>query len=74
MNTDELRDAIWEYLFRIKSAQSTAEIADHFNCHAADVLAAITHEWFNFTDGRVSIAYAASTTNNKRSQHMGFWD
>lgn len=60
MNNDELRDAIWEDLFKAKTARSINEIAARTACDVSDVRAAVDHEWFTVDDDRVSIAYAAT--------------
>jgi hypothetical protein len=60
MNSDELRNRIWDHLFRAKAAQSIAEIATLTDCDMSMVNTAVNHEWFEVSDGRVSIAYAAA--------------
>jgi hypothetical protein len=61
MNIDELRNIIWEHLFRAKASKSIDEIAALTDRDATAVRAAVDHEWFNVRDERVSIAYAAPT-------------
>jgi len=61
MNIDELREAIWEDLFRTKVAKSIDQLAADINCNGADVRTAVGHEWFNLAGDRVSIAYVAPT-------------
>jgi hypothetical protein len=58
MDTDELRDSIWDYLFESKSTKSIDEIAVLANCEAAVVRAVVNHEWFAVSQDRVAIAYA----------------
>jgi len=58
MDTDELRDSIWDYLFESKSTKSIDEIAALAQCDAAAVRTAVNHEWFAVSQDRVSIAYA----------------
>lgn len=58
MNTDELREVIWEELFRGKAAKSIHEVAALTATDATDVRAAVDHEWFKVTGDLVSIAYA----------------
>jgi hypothetical protein len=58
MNTDDLREAIWEQLFRAKISKSIDEVAALTGCEPADVRAAVNHEWFTIADDRVSIAYS----------------
>jgi hypothetical protein len=57
MNIDELREAIWEDLFRTKVAKSIDELAADTSCNSSDVRTAVSHEWFNLAGDRVSIAY-----------------
>jgi hypothetical protein len=66
MNIDNLRDLIWEHLFRAKSTKSIDEIATLTNCDITAVGAAVNHEWFVVTDHGVSIAYAARAVNDRR--------
>jgi hypothetical protein len=58
MDTDDLRDRIWDYLFESKSTKSIDEIAVLAQCDAASVRTAVNHEWFAVAQERVSIAYA----------------
>jgi hypothetical protein len=58
MNTEELRDGIWDYLFQEKAAKTIDEIAALADHDAAAVRAAVQHEWFSIVDDRVSIAYS----------------
>jgi hypothetical protein len=58
MDTDKLRELIWEDLFRDKVAKSINEVAALTACDATHVRAAVNHEWFNVVGDRVSIAYA----------------
>ena len=57
MDTDELRDKIWDILFRSKSAKSIDEIAALRLCDVESVRAAVNHEWFTVSGNQVSIAY-----------------
>jgi hypothetical protein len=59
MNTEELRAMIWDDLFRAKTSKSVSEIAALTRHDEDDVQAAVDHEWFKLSDGRVSIAMAA---------------
>lgn len=65
MNIDQLRDAIWEDLFRAKTPKSITEIASQTACDATDVLAAVNHEWFHVAGDQVSIAYAIAGMHAK---------
>jgi len=67
MNTDELRELIWEQLFRAKVTTSIDEIAAQTACDPSDVRTAVNHEWFSVADDRVSIAYAVPNTRESRS-------
>jgi hypothetical protein len=67
MDIDELRDSIWEHLFRAKAAKSIDEIAALTNSDVSAVGAAVNHEWFAVAEGSVSIAYAAA----RRSGFLG---
>ena len=58
MDTDDLRDRIWDYLFESKSTKSIDEIAALAECDTADVRSAVNHEWFTVSQERVAIAYA----------------
>ena len=68
MDTDELRDNIWDLLFRSKSAKSIDEIAALRQCDIEIVRAAVNHEWFTVSDNRVSIAYAAPALHQDHSR------
>ncbi len=57
MNTDELRDTIWEYLYHGKEPKTIDEIATYVDQDVPTVSAAVDHEWFTVTQDRVSIAY-----------------
>ena len=59
MDTDDLRDRIWDYLFESNSTKSIDEIAALAQCDATAVRIAVSHEWFAVSQERVSIAYAA---------------
>jgi hypothetical protein len=58
MNTDELRDSIWDYIFECKSTKSVDELAVLANCDAAAIRTAVNHEWFTVSQDQVAIAYA----------------
>lgn len=63
MDIDDLRERIWEHLFRAKATKSIDEIAALTNCESQDVRAAVEHEWFAVTEDRVSIAYGEPRVN-----------
>jgi hypothetical protein len=58
MNIEELRAAIWDYLFKARDTKTIDEIAAVAERDAAAVRGAVEHQWFSVVDGRVSIAYA----------------
>jgi hypothetical protein len=60
LDIDDVRDRIWDYLFRTKSTHPVDEIAALVECDDATVRTAINHEWFRVADDRVSIAYVAA--------------
>ena len=60
MNLDELREGIWEHLFRTKASESIDGLAALTQHDAVAVRTAVDHEWFNVRDDRVSVAYAES--------------
>jgi hypothetical protein len=63
MNDDDLRETIWEDLFRAKMARTMEEIAALTDRDVSDVRAAVNHEWFTVADDRVAIAYTATGMN-----------
>jgi hypothetical protein len=68
MDTDELRDGIWDYLFQSKSTKSIDEIATLTGSDVETVRAAVNHEWFTVSHNRVSIAYAAPSLQEIRDR------
>jgi len=67
MDTDELRDRIWDYLFESKSTKSIDEIAALAACDAIDVRTAVNHEWFTVSQDHVAVAYAVPGLRIARS-------
>ena len=67
MDTDELRDSIWDFLFQSKTSKSIEEIASLAASDVETVRTAVNHEWFTISDNRVSIAYAAPSLLRNRS-------
>jgi hypothetical protein len=59
METEELRDAIWDYLYEAKASKTLVEIAAFAGRDSHAVAAAVNHEWFNVAHDRVSIAYVS---------------
>ena len=68
MDTDDLRDGIWDHLFRSKMSKSIDEIAALKACDVETVRAAVNHEWFTVSENRVSIAYAAPALQEVRDR------
>jgi hypothetical protein len=64
MNTEDLREIIWDDLFQAKTDKSVSEIAALMRHDVVDVQAAVDHEWFKLSEGRVSIAMAAPELRN----------
>ena len=56
-NVDELRTAIWDYLYQLRDGKTVDELATAAEQDAAVVRMAVEHPWFTVADGRVSIAY-----------------
>ncbi len=65
MNIDDLREAVWEELFRAKTPESIADLAAKTSCDIAHVRVAVEHEWFNISEQGVSIAYNVTGQNAK---------
>lgn len=57
MDTDELRDTIWEYLYHAQQPKTINELAAYADRDVPAVSAAVNHEWFTVVEDRVSIAY-----------------
>jgi hypothetical protein len=57
MDADELRDAIWKYLYQSQSPRTIDEIATNVDQDVPAISAAVNHEWFNVSQDGVSIAY-----------------
>jgi hypothetical protein len=57
MSTDELRDVIWNDLFRAKTTKSIDELARLTARETDEVRVAVSHEWFDVAQDHVSIAY-----------------
>lgn len=67
MDIDDLRDRIWEYLFKTQTPHSIEEIAVLAECDVTAVRVAVNHEWFAVAEDRVSIAYATPSADARRS-------
>ena len=59
MDIDDVRDQIWDHLFKTKAIHPLDEIVALVGRDSAIVRSAIDHEWFRVADDRVSIAYVA---------------
>ncbi len=59
---DELRNLIWDYLYRTSRAQSVESIASQVAYDPQTIRAAIDHEWFEVTGDIVAIALRAQGT------------
>ena len=57
MNLDELRVAIWDYLFQARDTKTIDELAVAAELETEVIRGAVQHQWFTVVDGRVSIAY-----------------
>jgi hypothetical protein len=66
MDTDELREFIWEQLFRANASKSVDELARLTARDVEVVRAAVNHEWFTVAGERVSIAYAVPSIRENR--------
>jgi hypothetical protein len=64
MESDELRDAIWDYLYEAQASKTLVEIAVFAGRDPHTVTAAVDHEWFHVAHDRVSIAYASGASQN----------
>ena len=53
---DELRNRVWDYLYRRGEPQDVANIADQMNETPAAIQQAVENPWFKLQDGLVAIA------------------
>jgi len=53
----ELREEIWDFLFREGAPKSIAEIAVHSQQDGESVREAVAHEWFVVDQEMVTVAY-----------------
>ena len=60
IDIDDIRDRIWNYLFRTKSTHALDEIAAIVECDLAIVRTAVNHEWFRVAEDQVSISYVSA--------------
>jgi hypothetical protein len=65
MDIDDLRDRIWDNLFKTKSPQLITDLAALAECDERTIRLALNHEWFAVSDGRVSIAYGPDPTGHR---------
>ena len=57
---DELRNRIWDFLYRADGPRSIADIARNLDSANETVRLAINHDWFAVAGDEVTIAYVAS--------------
>jgi hypothetical protein len=65
METEELRDAIWDYLYEAKASKTLVELATYAGRDPLAVTAAVNHEWFDIAHDRVSIAYVSGSRRSE---------
>ena len=65
MDIDDLRDRIWDYLFKTKSPQRITDLATLAESDETTIRLALNHEWFTVVDGQASIAYGPNPTGNR---------
>jgi hypothetical protein len=58
---DELRDQIWDYLYKAGQPQSLVDIAGFASQDLETIRGAVDHEWFTVSNEQVGIAYASET-------------
>jgi hypothetical protein len=56
---DELREEIWDYLYRAGQSKSIDAIAQRVARDSATVREAVDHEWFQVQGGMVTISHGA---------------
>ena len=54
---DELRNRIWDYLYRLGRGEQYATIAEQLNESPEAIQMAVDCDWFDVSDGVVAIAY-----------------
>ena len=57
---DNLRNEIWDFLYRADRPQTIADIAQFVGSDEDTVRTAIIHDWFDVVDDVVTIAVAKS--------------
>ena len=55
---DELRDEIWDYLYKAGQPQGLVDIATFANQDLETIRGVVNHEWFTVSNELVGIAYA----------------
>ena len=55
---DDLRNRVFDYLYRLAEPQALNAIADQLGEDPSAVQQAIEHPWFKVADGIVAIAYS----------------
>lgn len=56
-NVDDLRAAIWDFLYQGNGAKTIEELAAAAEMEAGVIRGAVEHQWFTVSNDRVSIAY-----------------
>jgi hypothetical protein len=56
-SVDDLRAAIWDYLFQQQGAKTIDELATAAALDAVVIRGAVEHQWFTVVDEHVSIAF-----------------
>ena len=59
---DELRDEIWDYLYKPGQPQGLVDIATFANQDLETIRGVVNHEWFTVSNELVGIAYASETS------------
>jgi hypothetical protein len=59
---DELRDEIWDHLYKSGQPQGLVDIATFANRDLETIRGAVDHEWFTVSNDLVGIAYASETS------------
>jgi hypothetical protein len=66
LDIDDVRNRIWDYLFKTKSTHQIEEIAKLVESDVNTVRTVIHHEWFRMAGDRASIAYVPTDAKPPR--------
>ncbi len=69
MDTEKLRDEIWDYLYQERASKSISEIVSLAAVDHTVVRAAVDHEWFSVVGDQVSIAYSSPKSTSRSKQN-----